>query len=269
MDTDDHRWGSLAVDPNEKSLPGLKAEFLVANAPRQGRLIEIGSGDGKMLRTLHLHAPELELHGTDIRTPPTPPECYAFHPSVGGAIPAALDGTFDAVALMDVLEHVPDPASLLRDAARLLRPGGLLLAFVPVEGELVSAYSFFRVVLGSNVYVETKDHVQAFKHSELERLVRARFTIEERRYAYHGVGQTMDAAFFAAHRLRSLQLFWRKDNAFYHGDKPSSQGAGTRALNMALRVGNAVAWAESTVLSRVRAGSAGVLLRARREEGAS
>ena len=269
MDNDDHRWGSLAVDPDEKSLPGLKAEFLVANAPRQGRVIEIGSGDGKMLRTLHLHAPGLELHGSDIRTPATPPDCYVFHPTTDGSVSASLDGTFDAVLIMDVLEHVPDPAALLAGAARLLRPGGLLLAFVPVEGELVSAYTFFRAVLGKNVYVETKDHVQAFKHTELEDLVRARFAIEEKRYVYHGVGQTMDAAFFAAHRLRSLQLFWRKDNAFYHGEKPSSQGPGTRALNAALRVGNAMAWAESTVLSRVRAGSAGVLLRARREEGAA
>lgn len=269
MDQDDHRWGTLAVDPNEKSLPGLKAEFLVANVPREGRLIEIGCGDGKLLRTLHLHAPGLELHGSDIRTPPTAPDCYVFHPTQSGAMPASLDGTFDVVAVMDVLEHVPDPAALLRDAARLLRPDGLLLAFVPVEGELVSAYTFFRAVLGRDVYVETKDHVQAFKHGELERLVRDRFAIEERRYAYHGVGQTLDAAFFAAHRLRRLQVFWRKDNAFYHGERPESHGVGTRAMNMALRLGNAVAWAESTVLSRVRTGSAGVLLRARRKKEAA
>ena len=34
-------------------------------------------------------------------------------------------GTFDVVTCMEVLEHVPDPASEVQACARLLRPGGL------------------------------------------------------------------------------------------------------------------------------------------------
>jgi 2-polyprenyl-6-hydroxyphenyl methylase/3-demethylubiquinone-9 3-methyltransferase len=36
-------------------------------------------------------------------------------------------GTFDAIACMEMLEHVPDPASILRACATLLRPGGRLV----------------------------------------------------------------------------------------------------------------------------------------------
>ncbi len=40
-------------------------------------------------------------------------------------------GTFDAIHLCNVLEHVPNPAQLLALAGRMLRPGGRLLVVVP------------------------------------------------------------------------------------------------------------------------------------------
>jgi len=40
-------------------------------------------------------------------------------------------GSFDVVLALDVLEHLNDDAAGLREAARLLKPGGLLLVTVP------------------------------------------------------------------------------------------------------------------------------------------
>ncbi|MFC7300268.1 bifunctional 2-polyprenyl-6-hydroxyphenol methylase/3-demethylubiquinol 3-O-methyltransferase UbiG [Cognatiluteimonas weifangensis] len=42
------------------------------------------------------------------------------------ALAAAQPGSFDAIACMEMLEHVPDPASVLAACATLLKPGGRL-----------------------------------------------------------------------------------------------------------------------------------------------
>ncbi|MBC8076308.1 MAG: class I SAM-dependent methyltransferase, partial [Chloroflexales bacterium] len=53
---------------------------------------------------------------------------------------AALDALppahYDALSLINVLEHVHQPAAMLQTAARLLRPGGVLLVHVPNFGGL-------------------------------------------------------------------------------------------------------------------------------------
>jgi SAM-dependent methyltransferase len=49
---------------------------------------------------------------------------------LNGPLPLASE-SFDTVLLMDVLEHIAEPGGLVAELARLLRPGGVLLAGVP------------------------------------------------------------------------------------------------------------------------------------------
>lgn len=44
------------------------------------------------------------------------------------------DDGFDAAMMIDVFEHIPDSASALREAQRILRPGGKLLITAPNRG---------------------------------------------------------------------------------------------------------------------------------------
>lgn len=42
-----------------------------------------------------------------------------------------IEGSFDAIVAADILEHLPDPWSVVRSLSRLLRPGGTLVVSIP------------------------------------------------------------------------------------------------------------------------------------------
>lgn len=81
------------------------------------------------------------------------PEVWEVLPSVrhvvdvwgdGNALPFAT-GCADCVLLSEVLEHVPRPENLLREAARVLRPGGRVLLTVPFMAPLHQLpYDYYR-----------------------------------------------------------------------------------------------------------------------------
>jgi|SRR6266850_522474 len=256
----ERRFGAQVVDIHGKDLPGLKAAFLVAYAPERGRVLEIGCGEGKMLRTLACHKPALSLDGCDVRLPVFVSGEYRFRLVPGdGTLPYA-DGEFDAVMISDCLEHVPDPDKYLSEAARVLKPGGRFVACVPTEGQPLSFYRMYRALLGDDVYVKTKEHIQSYTRSSLRSLISRHLPggLQER-YAYHLAGHFMDATFFAAQRMPFLREFWWRDNAYYN-QAPGNPGVLTRFLNGLLRLGNAVAWLESRAFTRLPLTSAAMLV---------
>ena len=54
------------------------------------------------------------------------------------------DGTFDAVTLFDVLEHIDADADAAREARRVVRPGGWILVSTPNADWHYPTYSFMR-----------------------------------------------------------------------------------------------------------------------------
>lgn len=162
----------------------------------------------------------------------------------------------------DVLEHVTDPSSTVRELRRTLRPGGLLIGFVPLEGEPLSAYAFYRALLGQDLYRHTKEHTQSFTRREVRALL-SDFDLIEEQHAYHALGQWLDASFFAAARLPRLQRFWWTENRYYQAE-PRAQSALPSVLNALITLGNRLAYAESRLLARVPWFSAGLLFAARR-----
>jgi 2-polyprenyl-3-methyl-5-hydroxy-6-metoxy-1,4-benzoquinol methylase len=88
-------------------------------------LTELGSIDKDFtLADIDPRAIELakEIHAGKIR------EATVLDPTQ--PLPFA-DGQFDIVVSMDVIEHVPEPEAWLRDATRVLRPGGVMFLTTP------------------------------------------------------------------------------------------------------------------------------------------
>lgn len=129
-----HRWW----DPDSEFRPlhqinPLRLDWVNGIVPLAGkRVVDIGCGGGiladamarkgaqvlgvdlstKALRVAQLHALEAGTPNVEYR------EVSAE------ALAAELPGSFDVVTCMEMLEHVPEPASVVRACSTLLKPGG-------------------------------------------------------------------------------------------------------------------------------------------------
>lgn len=57
----------------------------------------------------------------------------------------AANASLDAIISLDVLEHVPDHRAALRECARVLKPGGVLVLTVPFHDREAASYQIARV----------------------------------------------------------------------------------------------------------------------------
>lgn len=89
------------------------------------------------------------------------------------ALADELPGHFDAVACMEMIEHVPDPASTVAACARLVKPGGQV--FLSTINRTPKAWLF--AIVGAEYVLKllprgTHDYMKFIRPSELERMCR-------------------------------------------------------------------------------------------------
>jgi SAM-dependent methyltransferase len=94
------------------------------------KVLDIGSGAGNMAHHLAQYG---QVFGIDYNSRPLPVAQQRGLPVAQGSgnelpFPA---GTFDLVALLDTVEHIPDELGVLYECARVLKPGGKLIVTVP------------------------------------------------------------------------------------------------------------------------------------------
>lgn len=178
-----HRWW----DPESEFKPlhqinPLRLEWIDAIAPLNGRnVLDIGCGGGilaeamarrgarvkgidlseKALKVAQLHRLE---SGVAVEYEAVSAEDLAEREA----------GIYDVVTCMELLEHVPDPASLVRACARLARPGGQV--FFSTINRNLKSYVF--AVIGAEYVLKllpkgTHDYLKFVKPSELARHCRA------------------------------------------------------------------------------------------------
>jgi SAM-dependent methyltransferase len=104
---------------------------------RPASTLEVGCGDGALLSELHrrnfggrLSAVEITQAAVDIARERSEIDSVELYDGLRLEVP---DGTYELGILSHVLEHVPDPAALLREVARACRA---VLVEVPLEANL-------------------------------------------------------------------------------------------------------------------------------------
>lgn len=109
------------------------------------RVLDIGAGSGLFLDLLTQRLPHVECLGFEFNQDMTALGCGKGHNVRHGPSPEILleegAGSFDAVCIFQVLEHVADPVRLLTIAKELLSPGGLLVVSVPDNAGPVRHFS--------------------------------------------------------------------------------------------------------------------------------
>jgi SAM-dependent methyltransferase len=148
---------------------------LLAYAPPPAKVQELGSAHGGFVALLN-------LAGYDAAGLELSPYIVDFARQTFG-VPMLLGpveeqpippGSLGAVAMMDVLEHLPDPVGTMRHVATLLAPGGVLVAQTPryVEGtafeELAARDDYFL----NHMRGKAPEHLLLFSQSSAERLMR-------------------------------------------------------------------------------------------------
>jgi 2-polyprenyl-3-methyl-5-hydroxy-6-metoxy-1,4-benzoquinol methylase len=138
---------TLAVRLGYPGAPGLAARLLsvlpwwrerceslamFVPAVTGGRLLDVGCGNGVFAARMRSLGWEVTGVEPDAAAAAAAREVFAL-PVHGGplesaALPAA---SFDAITLVHVIEHIPDPVAALTECRRLLKPGGLLVAVTP------------------------------------------------------------------------------------------------------------------------------------------
>jgi len=126
------------LDPDAELV--LRQVAQVWTIPSQARILDIGSGVGGFVtgcqqlgyRAVGVEPDRIGIGGrvTSIQIASRRLSSNVFAAAVGEALPFA-DGTFDLVTLNQVVEHVADQIAVLREAARVVRPGGAIYVACP------------------------------------------------------------------------------------------------------------------------------------------
>ncbi len=129
-----HRWW----DPESEFRPlhqinPLRLGWIEQHCPLAGlRVLDVGCGGGILSDAMARKG--AQVLGIDLATKPLKvAQLHALEAGTQGvtyrevsveALAAEQPGSFDAVTCMEMLEHVPDPASVVRACAALVKPGG-------------------------------------------------------------------------------------------------------------------------------------------------
>ena len=173
-----HRWWDMDSEfrPLHMINP-LRLDWIQAICPVSGlRALDVGCGGGILADSMARRGADVlgidlstkalkvaQLHALEAQT-----ANVAYREVSAEGLAAEAPGTFDVVTCMEMLEHVPDPASVVRACAELVKPGGWVF-FSTLNR---SAKSFLFAIVGAEYVLNmlprgTHEYAKMIRPSEL------------------------------------------------------------------------------------------------------
>ena len=178
-----HRWWDVdgefgplhAINP-------LRLDWIDGIAPLKGqRVIDVGCGGGiladamarKGADVLGIDLAEKSLKVAQLHALEAGTSQITYRLVAAEALAAEMPDHFDVVTCMEMLEHVPDPASVVQACARLAKPGGWVF-FSTINR---NPKSFLMAILGAEYVLNlvprgTHEYARLLRPSELARFCR-------------------------------------------------------------------------------------------------
>jgi 2-polyprenyl-6-hydroxyphenyl methylase / 3-demethylubiquinone-9 3-methyltransferase len=178
-----HRWW----DPESEFRPlhqinPLRLDWIDSLVPLRGkRIVDVGCGGGILAESMARRG--ADVLGIDLASKPLGvARLHALEAQVDGvnyrevaaeALAAEQPAQFDVVTCMEMLEHVPDPASTVRACAALVKPGGHV--FFSTINRNPKAFVF--AIIGAEYLLKllpkgTHEYARFLRPSELARFAR-------------------------------------------------------------------------------------------------
>lgn len=167
--------------------------------PVEGKVLDIGCADGVFTKVILDGTRAKEVIGIDVLKPSLDwadkhwKKNKKMKFKVGDA--HNLDfgaGTFDAVFVIEVLEHVFDPLKVLKEIKRVLKKEGYAVFLVPTESLLFRIVWFFWSFYRGKIWKET--HIHAYRHDYLVKLCeQVGFSVERNKKFILGMLQAVRA----------------------------------------------------------------------------
>jgi SAM-dependent methyltransferase len=202
FDYEAKRWGAAPLRPRPWFMNGLKLRYLLDDLSSvHGRVLDVGCGAGQVAKAVKRARRDLEVLACDvsrsaIAAASASPEGVDFRLATAERLPFA-DGELDFVWIFDVLEHVEDPESVLREVARVLKPGGGFHIVLPLEGQPRTLYRLVGTGTRWTAKVRHGGHVQIFSASRFRAMAAAcGLPVTRTRWSYHLTLQVLDLLYF-------------------------------------------------------------------------
>ena len=203
FDYEAKRWGASVLRPRPWFMNGLKLRYLLEDlAPVHGRVLDVGCGAGQVAKAVTRERPDLDVHACDVSqsalgVAAAAPGGVDFRLATAERLPFG-DGELDFVWIFDVLEHVDNPEAVLREVARVLKPGGGFHIVLPLEGQPRTLYRLVGCGTRWTAKVRHGGHIQIFSASRFRDMAAAcGLPVTRARWSYHALLQVLDFAYFS------------------------------------------------------------------------